>query len=121
MARRDALLRLHKSLLERRESLRSKLAGELANLRESHGIDTGGDSADAALMSGSDEMSSQLAELDAAQIDPDRPGTGSFETGQLRPVRGMPDQDSDCPAQRTAVHDAVHQVPARAGKLPRLA
>lgn len=68
MARRDALLRLHKSLLERRDSLRSKLAGELANLRESRGPDAGGDTADAALMAGSDEMSSQLAELDARDL-----------------------------------------------------
>ena len=33
MARRDALLRLHKSLLARRGDLLKKLAGEWANLR----------------------------------------------------------------------------------------
>src|SRR5262245_10595896 len=72
MARRDALLRLHKSLLARRADLRKKLAGELADMRNFKSIDSTGDPADAAFESGSDEMASQLAELDArelAQID----------------------------------------------------
>jgi len=72
MARRDALLRLHKSLLGRREDLRRKLAGELAHLRDFKAADKTGDSADVAFETGSDEMASQLAELDArdlSQID----------------------------------------------------
>jgi len=68
MARRDALLRLHNSLLARRSALRSKLAGELANMREMKASDKTGDSADVAFESGSDEMSSQLAELDAREL-----------------------------------------------------
>jgi DnaK suppressor protein len=68
MARRDALLRLHKSLLARRNDLRKKLAGELADLREFKAADSTGDSADAAFESGSDEMASQLAELDAREL-----------------------------------------------------
>jgi DnaK suppressor protein len=67
MARRDALLRLHKSLLVRRGDLLKKLAGEWANLR-GFGTDSTGDSADAAFESGSDEMASQLAELDAREL-----------------------------------------------------
>jgi RNA polymerase-binding transcription factor len=68
MARRDALLRLHKSLLARREDLRKKLAGELANLRDFRSADSTGDSADVAFETGSDEMASQLAELDAREL-----------------------------------------------------
>ena len=68
MARRDALLRLHKSLLVRRGDLLKKLAGEWANLR-GFGTDSTGDSADAAFESGSDEMASQLAELDARELN----------------------------------------------------
>jgi DnaK suppressor protein len=68
MARRDALLRLHKSLLKRREYLRRKLAGELANLREFRSADATGDSADVAFECGSDEMASQLAELEAREL-----------------------------------------------------
>src|SRR5437899_12356813 len=68
MARRDALLRLHKSLLARREHLRQKLAGELANLRDFKSTDTTGDSVDVAFETGSDEMTSQLAELDAREL-----------------------------------------------------
>ena len=33
MARRDALLRLHKSLMARRDELRKRLGGELKDLR----------------------------------------------------------------------------------------
>src|SRR5205807_6396151 len=64
MARQDALLRLHKSLLARRDHLRKKLSEELAQMSS-----TGtGDSADVAFESGSDEMNSQLAEFDAREL-----------------------------------------------------
>src|SRR6516162_5953991 len=69
MARREALLRLHKSLLGRRGDLLGKLAGELNNLRNFKNLDGTGDSADAAFDSGSEEMASQLAELDARELE----------------------------------------------------
>jgi len=64
MARQDALLRLHKSLLARRDHLRKKLSEELAQLSSTGA----GDSADVAFESGSDEMTSQLAEFDAREL-----------------------------------------------------
>jgi DnaK suppressor protein len=67
MARRDALLRLHKSLTSRRDELRRRLGGELKDLRNFKSNDTG-DSADAAFDSGSEEVSSQLAELEAREL-----------------------------------------------------
>ena len=66
MARRDALLRMHKSLVARRTALRKVLAGELADLRFKT-TDTG-DTADAAFDAGSEEVSSQLAELEAREL-----------------------------------------------------
>jgi DnaK suppressor protein len=68
MARRDALLRLHKTLLTRRTAIRRKLEEALGNLRNDRGDDSTGDSADAAFEAGSDEMTSQLAELDAREL-----------------------------------------------------
>ncbi|HEY7308025.1 MAG TPA: TraR/DksA family transcriptional regulator [Gemmataceae bacterium] len=68
MARRDALLRLHKSLLSRRSDIRKKLADELDGLRNLKAGDATGDSADVAFESGSEEMASQLAELDAREL-----------------------------------------------------
>ena len=68
MARRDALLRLHKSLLSRRSEIRKKLSDELDGLRNLNGTDGTGDSADVAFESGSEEMASQLAELDAREL-----------------------------------------------------
>ena len=67
MARRDALLRLHKSLLARRTALRSALAGELEDLRRSRTAQTG-DSADVAFDAGSEEIASQLAEIEAREL-----------------------------------------------------
>lgn len=64
MARRDALLRLHKTLLSRHSALRKALAGELADLRK----EATGDSADVAFDAGSDEISTQLAELEAREL-----------------------------------------------------
>ena len=68
MARRDALIRLHKSLLGRRSDLRNKLADELSNMRNFRAGDNTGDSADVAFETGSDEMSSQLAAIDGIVI-----------------------------------------------------
>ena len=68
MARRDALLRLHKSLMARRAELRKRLGGELADLRNFKTTDATGDSADAAFDAGSDEIASQLAELEAREL-----------------------------------------------------
>jgi DnaK suppressor protein len=68
MARRDALLRLHKSLVVRRTDLLKKLSDNLNNLRNFQKGDSGGDAADAAFESGSDEMHSHLAELDSREL-----------------------------------------------------
>src|SRR5688572_91883 len=68
MARRDALLRLHKSLQARRADLLKKLTEEMINLREFQHGDKGGDTADAAFEAGRDEMHSHLAELDSREL-----------------------------------------------------
>jgi DnaK suppressor protein len=68
MARRDALLRLHKSLVARRSELRKRLGGELEDLRNYKAADSTGDSADAAFDAGSEEITSQLAELEAREL-----------------------------------------------------
>jgi DnaK suppressor protein len=68
MARRDALLRMHKSLMGRRSELRKRLGGELEDLRNLKATDPTGDSADAAFDSGSEEIASQLAELEAKEL-----------------------------------------------------
>src|SRR4051812_27736577 len=68
MARRDALLRLHKFLVARRAELRRRLGGELKDLRNFQAGDTTGDSADLAFDTGSEEVASQLAELEAREL-----------------------------------------------------
>jgi DnaK suppressor protein len=65
MARNDALLKLHKRLVDRRNSLRAILAREVADLNVN---DTTGDEADAAFDSGADEVSSSLAEIEAREL-----------------------------------------------------
>lgn len=68
MARRDALLRLHKALMGRRSELRKRLGWELEDLRKyCKGAETG-DAADAAFDAGSEEIASQLAELEAREL-----------------------------------------------------
>lgn len=67
MARSDALLRLHKSLLARRAELRKRLGVELADLsRKGHAAS--GDVADAAFDASGEEMASQLAEMEAKEL-----------------------------------------------------
>lgn len=71
MARREALIKLHQRLVNRRDNLRRILAGELADLSD---VDRGqySDPADAAFDAGADEVASQLAQIEStelAQID----------------------------------------------------
>jgi DnaK suppressor protein len=67
MARRDALLRLHKSLVDRRAELLRRLGGELKDLLQRSGISSG-DSADLAFDSCGEEVTSQLAELESREL-----------------------------------------------------
>jgi DnaK suppressor protein len=67
MARRDAWLRLHKSLLARRAALRNALAAELEDLRKLR-TDQTGDSIDAAFDSGCEEIATQLAQREVREL-----------------------------------------------------
>jgi DnaK suppressor protein len=69
MARRDALLRLHKALTGRRDELRNRLGGDLRDLSNSQKGDATGDDADLAFDSGSEEVASQLAELESRELN----------------------------------------------------
>jgi DnaK suppressor protein len=66
MARRDALLRLHKSLIDRRDELHRRLGGGLKDLLHRSG--DSGDSADQAFESCGEEVSSQLAQLESREL-----------------------------------------------------
>src|SRR5215210_1684624 len=70
MARRDALLRLNKTLTGRRNELRKRLGADLAALG-SHKLASSatGDAADAAFDHTGEELSSQLAELEARELN----------------------------------------------------
>jgi len=65
MARNDALLKLHKRLVDRRNSLRAVLSREVDDLNIS---DRSGDEADAAFDSGADEISCSLAEIEGREL-----------------------------------------------------
>jgi len=81
MARREALLRLHKTLVARATALRKALAGELEDLRNSKARDSIGDSADAAFDSGNEEIASQLAELEARELNQIERAIGRMKQG----------------------------------------
>jgi len=68
MARRDALIRLHQNLTSRRSELNRRLGGELRDMGRGMSSANSGDVADAAFDSGSEEMSSKLAELEAREL-----------------------------------------------------
>ncbi len=66
MARKDALLKLHQSLIAKRDVLRKKLEQELA---ESDRGDHTGDSADTASEDVSNELSHQIAALESRELN----------------------------------------------------
>src|SRR5262245_48374751 len=68
MARKDALLRLHKNLLVRRNELRKRLGLELEELAHTKHSSASGDAADAAFDASGEEMASTLAELEAKEL-----------------------------------------------------
>jgi RNA polymerase-binding transcription factor DksA len=68
MARRDALLRLRKTLLARYTSLRHQLTVELSNLHDFRAADSPGDSVNGAFDTSGEAMSSQLAESAAREL-----------------------------------------------------
>ena len=68
MARKDALLRLHKNLLARRAELRKRLGLELEELAHVKHSSASGDAADAAFDSSGEELASTLAELEAKEL-----------------------------------------------------
>ena len=80
MARRDALLRLHKCLVARRDELRKRLGGELQDLRNYKSMDSG-DAADLAFDSGSEEVSSQLAQLESRELHQIERALGRLKQG----------------------------------------
>jgi DnaK suppressor protein len=67
MARKDALLKLQKTLLARRAELRKRIGMDLDGLANEKNKATG-DSADAAFDHQGEELASQLAELEAKEI-----------------------------------------------------
>ena len=69
MARRDALLRLNKTLTARRTELRKRLGADLAQLGSQKLSTVAGDAADAAFEHTGEELSSQLAELEARELN----------------------------------------------------
>lgn len=81
MARHDALLRLHKTLLARREEILKKLRQDLDNLRNLKEGDNTGDEADVAFEAGSDEMASHLAEMDARELAQIERALGKLKQG----------------------------------------
>lgn len=66
MSRNDALLRLHKSLVSKRDSLRRQISDDL-DLAQSNNA-SGGDVADAALDGSQNELHSQLAALESREL-----------------------------------------------------
>ena len=70
MARRDALLRLNKTLTARRNELRKRLGADLARLGSQQlNSSATGDAADAAFDHQGEELSTQLAELEARELN----------------------------------------------------
>ena len=67
MARQDALIRLHKTLVARRAEILRKLHDDMHDLGSSQV--SSGDSADVAFDATGDEMASHLAEMDSRELE----------------------------------------------------
>jgi DnaK suppressor protein len=81
MARQDALLRLHKTLLARRTQLRKRLGMDLEDLAHVKHSSASGDVADAAFDSSGEELASTLAELEAKELAQVERAIGRLKSG----------------------------------------
>src|SRR6478752_3511685 len=68
MARQEALLRLHKTLVVRRHELRKRLGIDLEDLAHTKHSSASGDAADAAFDASGEEIASTLAELESREL-----------------------------------------------------
>ena len=68
MPRKDALLKITKILLNRRNELRKRLGMELNDLGGNGGSAGAGDAADASFVATGEEMASQLAQLESGEL-----------------------------------------------------
>src|SRR5579885_766884 len=82
MARKDALLRLTSRLIARRDALRKALNGDLDSFRKFSELSVVGDNVDAAVDSATDEISSQLVEIESREL-------GQIEHALKRIVEGV--------------------------------
>jgi DnaK suppressor protein len=69
MARREALNRLNKTLQTRRVELRQRFGADLAGMGDGRHSKVSGDVADAAFESSGEELNSQMAELEAKELN----------------------------------------------------
>jgi DnaK suppressor protein len=83
MARKDALLRLHSSLVAKRDALRKQLLMELEDSTSSDHL--GGDLADAALDDSQNEMHSQLAAFESRELEQIERALQLLKTGSRFP------------------------------------
>lgn len=97
MARRDALLRLHKILISRRTMLRKRLGIELEDLGHAKMSSASGDAADAAFDASGEEMASQLAELEAKELTQVERALRKLKQGTFGQCEGC---DAKIPVQR---------------------
>jgi DnaK suppressor protein len=67
MARKEAIVKLRKILIRRREALARALEGDLSLLRELHAV-TSGDVLDAACDTAQDEINSQLVDVESREL-----------------------------------------------------
>ena len=68
MGRKDSIAKLHQVLVVRREALEKALAGDSTMLKQLE-KQTGGDAVDFALDSANEELNSQLAEVEARELE----------------------------------------------------
>lgn len=108
MARKDALIRLHKRLLARRDALRKALAGQLSDLAKGGAT---GDIADIAFDIGAGEISSQLAELEARELQLVERALEKLEQGTYGICELCGTKNSSSPSQCHALLRILHQVP----------
>lgn len=121
MARQGALLRVRQTLQARKEGLCKTLANEVKYLRDLNAAVATGDSADAAFGADSDEVSSQLAQMDSRELRQIERALVRLEQGNYGICENCEKKNPTHAVERSSVRHVVHHLRTASGEIPWLA
>ena len=112
MTRKNALFKLTAQLISRRDALRKTLSGDLDTFRNVSETNVVGDDVDAAVDTATDEIFSQLVEIESQELNQIEHALDRIANGAYGRCEFCGGKIPECPLECPALHDELHRLPA---------